>query len=252
LIEFADVTKVFRDSQGNAVTAVDHLNLTVEDGETLCLIGTSGCGKTTTMKLVNRLVEPTSGRVRLDGNDVRDLEIIPLRRRIGYVIQSGGLFPHMTAARNVGLLGEVEGWDAHDIERRVRELLELVNLPPEEFAHRYPRDLSGGQRQRVGVARALALDPPYILMDEPFGALDPISRDQIQEEFMQLKARVRKTIIFVTHDMGEAFKLADRIALMDRGRLLQVGREEDFRRRPANAFVAEFLGRHLDEGGARA
>lgn len=248
MIEFRDVTKVFRDSHGREILAVDGLNLCVQEGETICLIGPSGCGKTTTMKLVNRLIEPTRGEIRLSGRDVRNFDLIALRRRIGYVIQTGGLFPHMTVARNIGLLGEVEGWTRAALERRARELLELVNLPPNEFAHRYPRDLSGGQRQRVGVARALALDPPCILMDEPFGALDPISRDQIHAEFMQVKARVSKTIILVTHDMDEAFRLADRIALMDRGRVLQVGVEQDFRDSPANEFVADFLERHLHEG----
>jgi osmoprotectant transport system ATP-binding protein len=167
------------------------------------------------------------------------------------VIQTGGLFPHMTVARNVGLLCEVEDWGAANIERRTWELLELVNLPPGQFAHRYPRDLSGGQRQRVGVARSLALDPPFVLMDEPFSALDPITRDQVQAEFLQLKEQVRKTIIFVTHDMAEAFKLADRIALMDRGRLIQVGSEADFRDRPASRFVVDFLHSHLHEEALR-
>jgi osmoprotectant transport system ATP-binding protein len=252
LIEFKEVTKVFRDSQGREVVAVDRLSLTVNDGETLCLIGTSGCGKTTTMKLANRLIEPTHGQIRIENQDVMDVDVIALRRRMGYVIQSGGLFPHMTVSKNIGLLGEVVGWTRKEIDTRARELLELVNLPADEFAHRYPRDLSGGQRQRVGVARALALDPPYILMDEPFSALDPISRGQIQQEFVQLKARVQKTIIFVTHDMTEAFKLADQIALMDEGRIVQVGIEQEFRDRPANEFVTDFLRSHLHEGNARA
>jgi len=249
LIRFIDVTKTFADQQGGEVAAVNHLNLEVHEGETVCLIGTSGCGKTTTMKLVNRLIEPTSGQILLDGADVRTRDVIQLRRRIGYVIQAGGLFPHMTVGRNVGLLCELEGWPGQDLERRVHELLELVNLSPAEFARRYPRDLSGGQRQRVGVARSLALDPPYVLMDEPFGALDPITRDQVHGEFLQLKERVQKTIILVTHDMDEAFKLGDRIALMDRGEIVQIDREEGFRERPANAFVAEFLRSHLHGGG---
>ena len=248
VIEFSEVTKRFRDSGGRDILALDRMSLRVESGETLCLIGSSGCGKTTAIRLVNRLIEPSHGSVTLDARDVRTLDPIGLRRRIGYVIQTGGLFPHMTVARNIGLLCEVEKWAPGDLRRRVHELLELVNLPPGNFAHRYPRDLSGGQRQRVGVARALALDPPYILMDEPFGALDPISRDRIHEEFLQLRDRVRKTIILVTHDMAEAFKLADRIALMDRGQVVQVGREEDFRRNPATPFVSDFLGSHLHEG----
>lgn len=250
MIEFAEVSKTFHDPGSDGIVAVDRFSLTVAAGETLGLIGTSGCGKTTTMKLVNRLIEPTGGRILLDGQDVRELDVISLRRRIGYVIQTGGLFPHMTVARNIGLLCEVENWSADDIRIRVRDLLELVNLPPDDFADRYPRDLSGGQRQRVGVARALALDPPFMLMDEPFGALDPISRDKIHEEFAQLKERVRKTTVLVTHDMAEAFKLADRIALMDKGRLVQVGVEDDFRERPATPFVEDFLRSHLHEEAA--
>jgi osmoprotectant transport system ATP-binding protein len=252
VIRFIDVSKTFRDPQGGEATAVNRLNLEVREGETVCLIGPSGCGKTTTMKLVNRLIEPTSGQILLGGTDIRDRSVIELRRRIGYVIQSGGLFPHMTVARNVGLLCELEGWAKKDMEHRVGELLELVNLPREEFARRYPRELSGGQRQRVGVARALTLDPPYVLMDEPFGALDPITRDQLHGEFQQLKERVRKTIILVTHDMDEAFKLGDRIALMDRGEIVQIDDEGGFRERPATAFVAEFLRSHLHDGPPRA
>ncbi len=252
MIEFAEVSKVFHEPAGDGIVAVDRFSLTVEAGETLGLIGTSGCGKTTTMKLVNRLIEPTGGRILLEGRDIRELDVISLRRRIGYVIQTGGLFPHMTVARNIGLLCEVENWTAGDIRVRVRELLDLVNLPPDDFADRYPRDLSGGQRQRVGVARALALDPPFMLMDEPFGALDPISRDKIHEEFAQLKERVRKTTVLVTHDMAEAFKLADRIALMHKGRLVQVGVEDDFRERPATPFVEDFLRSHLHEEASDA
>jgi osmoprotectant transport system ATP-binding protein len=175
-------------------------------------------------------------------------DVIALRRRIGYVVQSGGLFPHMTVAGNVGLLCELEGWPRKRTRARVEELLELVNLPPDEFADRYPSEISGGQRQRVGVARALALDPESILMDEPFGALDPVTRDQIHVEFERLESIVRKTIVMVTHDMYEAFRLGDRVALMDEGRLVQVGTEEDFRERPASQVVTEFLRQHLHEG----
>jgi osmoprotectant transport system ATP-binding protein len=221
------------------------VDLTVHDGETVSLIGTSGCGKTTTIKLINRLIEPTDGQILIDGVEVHERDPIALRRSLGYVIQSGGLFPHMTVARNVGLLCNLEGWPAARTTERVGELLELVNLPPADFSERYPRDLSGGQRQRVGVARALALDPPYILMDEPFGALDPITRDQIREEFVLLQERVDKTIVLVTHDMSEAFALADRVALMDGGRIVQVGTEEQFREAPASEFVEEFLSSHL-------
>jgi len=250
LIELESVTKVFRGPDGRDVVAVDDLSLRVAEGETLSLIGTSGCGKTTTMKMVNRLVAPTSGTIRVDGEDIAHRDPIRLRRSIGYVIQSGGLFPHMTVARNVGLLCRLEGMDRAAERARAYELLELVNLDPSEYADRYPRELSGGQRQRVGVARALALDPPYVLMDEPFGALDPITRDQVRDEFALLQERVGKTIILVTHDMAEAFRLADRIALMDEGRIVQIGVEEDFRERPATPFVEEFLRSHLDESGS--
>lgn len=249
MIEFRNVSRTFPAPDGGEVTAVSDLSLTVLEGETLCLIGTSGCGKTTTMKMVNRLLEPTRGAVLVDDVDISEQDVIRLRRRIGYVIQARGVFPHMTAAENVGLLCQVEGWDRERTAARVSELLELVNMPPAEYAHRYPRELSGGQRQRVGVARALALDPDYVLMDEPFGALDPITRDSIHEEFLALKRRVQKTIIMVTHDMDEAFKLGDRVALMDSGRLVQVGTREDFRERPASAFVEDFLRSHLHQGG---
>ncbi|MCA8925202.1 MAG: ATP-binding cassette domain-containing protein [Planctomycetes bacterium] len=247
MIELKDVYKVFppRGGVGDPVVAVDGVSLSVGAGETLCLIGTSGCGKTTTMKMINRLIEPTRGAITVGGEDVAAQDVIRLRRRLGYVIQKGGLFPHMTIARNVGLLCEEEGWDAERTRARVDELLNLVNLPPEEFRARYPRDVSGGQRQRVGVARALALDPDYVLMDEPFGALDPITRSQLHDEFADLKTKVKKTIVIVTHDMEEAFKLGDKVALMNAGRVVQVGVEQDFRERPASAFVSEFLSSHL-------
>ena len=224
------------------MSAVDGVSLGIARGRTLSLIGTSGCGKTTTMKLINRLVEPTSGRVLVDGRDVREQDPIALRRSIGYVIQKGGLFPHMTVARNVGLLCELERWEEPRVRSRVAELLALVNLPIDTFGDRYPRELSGGQRQRVGVARALALDPPIILMDEPFGALDPVSRSRIHDEFIELQRSMHKTIVMVTHDMAEAFKLADEVALMSDGKIVQRGTEADFRERPANAFVEAFLG----------
>jgi osmoprotectant transport system ATP-binding protein len=248
LIELVDVTKAFRTPQGSGLVAVEDLSLHVNDGETVSLIGPSGCGKTTTLKLINRLIEPTSGRVRLDGEDVAAWDTVRLRRHIGYVVQTGGLFPHMTVGRNVGLLCALEGWERKRTAERTRALLRLVNLPPDEFARRYPRELSGGQRQRVGVARALALDPPCVLMDEPFGALDPITRDQLHTEFLQLKERVQKTILLVTHDMAEAFSLADRVALMDQGKIVQIGTERDFRDRPANRFVEDFLRAHLRGG----
>ena len=245
VIELDRVSKVYHDpARGGAVTAVDSVCLQVQEGETHCLIGTSGCGKTTTMKMINRLVEPTAGRVLIDGTDVAKVDPIALRRRIGYVVQTGGLFPHMTVSGNIGLLCELEGWPPASTRQRVDELLELVNLPPHDFGHRFPGDLSGGQRQRVGVARALALDPAYVLMDEPFGALDPITRGQLHEEFTQLEQRVRKTIILVTHDLAEAFKLGDRVSVMHNGSLLQTGTEAELRTQPSHAFVTEFLRGH--------
>jgi len=252
VIELAGVTKIYRDPSGKEVVAVDNVDLQLAEGETVALIGTSGCGKTTTLKMVNRLIEPTRGTIRVDGADVSTWDVIRLRRSFGYVIQKGGLFPHLTVQRNVGLLCELEGWDKAKIAARTAELLDLVNLPAAKFGARFPRELSGGQRQRVGIARALALDPPCILMDEPFGALDPITRDQIHDEFLQLRQRVKKTVLFVTHDMAGAFKLADRVALMNAGKLIQIGSEVDFRERPATTFVADFLKSHLHAGGAHA
>ncbi len=248
MIELDRVSKVFGAPPG-AVCAVDEVSFLVEDGETVCLIGTSGSGKTTTLKMVNRLEEPTSGRIRVDGRDIQDQDVIRLRRSLGYVIQRGGLLPHRTVAENIGLLPRLEGWPAARIRSRVEELLDLVSLPPERFAGRHPHELSGGQQQRVGVARALALDPSHVLMDEPFGALDPLTRDSLQEEFLRLKSRVGKTILLVTHDLAEAFRLGDRVALMHEGRLVQIGTRADLRRRPATPFVEEFLRSHLDGVG---
>ena len=245
MIELRNVSKVFSRPNGAPVTAVDRVTFEVAHGETLCLIGTSGCGKTTTMKLMNRLLDPTSGSILVDGVSVLDVDPIALRRRMGYVVQRGGLFPHMTVARNVGLLCELEGWDGSRRRRRVDELLDLVRLPPAEYRSRFPSELSGGEGQRVGFARALALDPEYVLMDEPFGALDPITRDRIQSDFVELKDAVKKTIVLVTHDMAEAFRLGERIALMDAGRIVQIGTEAEFREQPASEFVEEFLRGHL-------
>ncbi|MCP4037225.1 MAG: ATP-binding cassette domain-containing protein [bacterium] len=245
MIEFQDVHKAFSDPGGNEITAARDLNLTLRDGETHCLIGTSGCGKTTTLRMVNRMEEPTGGRILVGGDDVTQPDVYQLRRRIGYVIQSGGLFPHMTIERNVGVMCGLEGWSAEATHDRVNTLLRLVNLSPETFAERYPGELSGGQRQRVGVARALALDPEYILMDEPFGALDPITRAQIHEDFRELLREVSKTILLVTHDLREAFKLGDRVSVMHHGELVQTGTEAELNARPVNTFVEEFLRGHV-------
>jgi osmoprotectant transport system ATP-binding protein len=207
---------------------ISDLNLTVERGETLVLLGESGCGKTTTLKLVNRLLLPTKGQVIVEGKPTSAWDPIALRRHIGYVIQEGGLFPHFSIARNVGLVPSLLGWGAAKIDERVRELLNLVGLDPARFAERYPRELSGGQRQRVGVARALAADPPLMLLDEPFGALDPLTRASLQHEFADLSRRLGKTAILVTHDVREALTLGRRIGLMHKGQLLLLETPEGF------------------------
>lgn len=207
---------------------IDHLNFDVMRGETLVLLGRSGSGKTTTLKLINRLLEPTSGEVRVEGKPTTEWNAIELRRHIGYVIQESGLFPHFTVERNVSLVPRLKDWPEEKISQRVRELLELVGLEPEQFANRYPRELSGGQRQRVGVARALAADPTIVLMDEPFGALDPLTRAELQGEFAALTKRLNKTIVFVTHDIREAFKLASRIGLFKDGHLIELATAEEF------------------------
>src|SRR5689334_16497277 len=224
LVEFQNVN--FALSNANIIS---NLNLTVERGETLVLLGESGCGKTTTLKLVNRLLTPTSGEVVVEGKTTTAWDPIELRRRIGYVIQEGGLFPHFTIARNVALVPALSGWDDARTRERVREMLNLVGLDPNRFAERYPRELSGGQRQRVGVARALAADPPLLLLDEPFGALDPLTRASLQREFADLAVRLGKTAILVTHDVREALILARRIGLMHKGQLLPLETPEGFR-----------------------
>lgn len=224
-VEFRDVTY-----SRNHHPLVSNLNFTIRRGEALVLLGRSGSGKTTTMKLINRLFTPTQGEVLFDGIPTNQWDEIKLRRKIGYVIQETGLFPHFTVERNVGLVPSLEGWKPKQIKTRVYELLQLVGLDPKQFAQRYPHELSGGQRQRVGVARALAADPPVLLMDEPFGALDPITRLEIQQEFHRLQQELDKTVIFVTHDIQEAFVLASRIGLMDAGRLVVLGTPEEFLR----------------------
>jgi osmoprotectant transport system ATP-binding protein len=216
LVEFRGVS--FRINDGAPI--IDQLNLSVSPGETLVLLGESGCGKTTTLRLVNRLLAPTSGEVLVEGKATTDWDVIRLRRRTGYVIQEAGLFPHFTVAENVALVPSLENWDQNRIAARTQELLSLVGLEPNKFSDRYPRELSGGQRQRVGVARALAADPPLLLMDEPFGALDPLTRASLQKEFADLRSRLGKTVIFVTHDVREALMLGSRIALMDAGKIV--------------------------------
>jgi osmoprotectant transport system ATP-binding protein len=216
LVEFRDVSYAI----DGGPPIIDRLSLSVERGETFVLLGESGCGKTTTLKLVNRLLTATAGKVNVEGKSTTEWDVIRLRRRTGYVIQEGGLFPHFTVEQNVALVPHLEAWDEPRVRERVRELLALVGLDPDKFANRYPRELSGGQRQRVGVARALAADPPLLLMDEPFAALDPLTRTSLQKEFAELKQRLGKTVIFVTHDVREALLVGSRIALMDKGRIV--------------------------------
>jgi osmoprotectant transport system ATP-binding protein len=238
LITFESVTKRFADG----TTAVDNVDLEVPEGDLTVLVGPSGCGKTTTLRMINRMIEATSGRIVVDGRDVAQVDPPELRRRIGYVIQQVGLFPHRTIGENIATVPQLVGWDKRRTRDRVGELLELVGMPA-EVRDRYPHQLSGGQRQRVGVARALAVDPPIMLMDEPFGAVDPIVRSRLQDEFLRLQQEVRKTIVFVTHDIDEAIKMGDRIAIFRQGgHLEQYAPPDELLAEPASDFVADFLG----------
>src|SRR2546423_247292 len=236
LVEFREVS--YAVSGGQRI--IDRLKLNVARGETMVLLGESGCGKTTTLRLVNRLLTPTSGEVIVEGKATSEWDVIRLRRRTGYVIQEAGLFPHFTVEQNVALLPNLEDWDEARTRERVREMLSLVGLDPERFADRYPRELSGGQRQRVGVARALAADPPLLLMDEPFGALDPLTRASLQKEFAELKTRLGKTVIFVTHDVREALMLGSRIALMDQGKIVLLETPQGFLK-STNEYAQAYL-----------
>ncbi|MFG2330231.1 ABC transporter ATP-binding protein [Streptomyces sp. NPDC048604] len=238
MIRFEHVTKRYADG----TTAVDDLSFEVTEGELVTLVGPSGCGKTTTMKMVNRLIEPTEGRILLDGADVAGIDPVKLRRRIGYVIQQVGLFPHRTVLDNTATVPALLGWKKNHARERAAELLDLVGLDPGTFGHRYPEQLSGGQRQRVGVARALAADPPVLLMDEPFGAVDPVVRERLQNEFLNLQATVRKTVLLVTHDLEEAVRLGDRIAVYGQGRIEQFDTPAAVLAAPATAYVADFVG----------
>jgi osmoprotectant transport system ATP-binding protein len=228
---------------GPGPAAVDNLSLEVVSGEVCALVGPSGGGKSTTLRMINRLIEPTSGRIWLDGEDVTALAPVELRRRMGYVIQQVGLFPHLNVGDNVAIVPRLVGWDRRRVRDRVNELLELVGLDPVVYAKRWPHELSGGQRQRVGVARALGVDPPLLLMDEPFGAIDPITRNRLQSQFLDLQRRVRKTVVFVTHDLEEAVRVGDRIAVLSEGgHLEQYATPGEVLGAPANLFVADFVG----------
>ncbi|TMD55852.1 MAG: ABC transporter ATP-binding protein [Chloroflexi bacterium] len=238
MISLEHVTRRYGDR-----VAVDDLSVEIAAGELAVLVGPSGCGKTTTLRMINRLVEPTSGTIRVGGRDTRELPVTELRRSIGYVIQQGGLLPHLTVAENVATVPRLLRWDRARTRARVEELLELVGLPPAEYASRLPRALSGGERQRVGVARALGADPPVLLMDEPFSALDPITRLRLQGELLRVQSLVRKTIVVVTHDIDEALRLGDRVILLQTGgRLAQVAAPAELLAHPASDFVAGFLG----------
>ena len=240
MLEFKNVTKRYADG----TTAVNNMNLKINKGEFVCFIGPSGCGKTTTMKMVNRLIDVTEGTILVDGKDIKEQYAVELRRAMGYVIQQIGLMPHMTIKENIVLVGTLLKWPKEKKDKRAKELLKLVDMP-EEYLDRYPHELSGGQQQRIGVLRALAVNPPLILMDEPFGALDPITRDALQDEFKKLQRELDKTIVFVTHDMDEAIKLADKVVIMRDGEIVQADKPEEILRNPANKFVEDFLGKDL-------
>ncbi|MCY7783762.1 MULTISPECIES: choline ABC transporter ATP-binding protein OpuBA [unclassified Bacillus (in: firmicutes)] len=238
MLTLENVSKTYKGGK----KAVNNVNLKIAKGEFICFIGPSGCGKTTTMKMINRLIEPSAGKIFIDGENIMEQDPVELRRKIGYVIQQIGLFPHMTIQQNISLVPKLLNWPEQQRKERARELLKLVDMGP-EYLDRYPHELSGGQQQRIGVLRALAAEPPLILMDEPFGALDPITRDSLQEEFKKLQKTLHKTIVFVTHDMDEAIKLADRIVILKAGEIVQVGTPDDILRNPADEFVEEFIGK---------
>ncbi|MCK2018109.1 betaine/proline/choline family ABC transporter ATP-binding protein [Peribacillus frigoritolerans] len=238
MLKIENVSKTYKGGK----KAVKNISLDIKKGEFICFIGPSGCGKTTTMKMINRLIEPSEGKILINGENIMDKDPVELRRQIGYVIQQIGLFPHMTILENITLVPKLLKWNEQKKKERALELLQLVDMGP-EYLERYPYELSGGQQQRIGVLRALASNPPLILMDEPFGALDPITRDALQEEFKNLQRTLDKTIVFVTHDMDEAIKLADRIVILKAGEIVQVGTPDEILRNPANEFVEEFIGK---------
>lgn len=238
MLKFEHVSKIYKGKK----RAVNDLNFEIKRGEFICFIGPSGCGKTTTMKMINRLIEPSEGKIYVEGTNVLKTDPVELRRKIGYVIQQIGLFPHMTIEQNISLVPKLLKWPVEKRRERAKELLNLVDMTP-DYLERYPHELSGGQQQRIGVLRALAADQPLILMDEPFGALDPITRDSLQSEFKKLQRKLGKTIVFVTHDMDEALKLADRIVIMKDGSVVQFDTPDEILRNPANEFVEEFIGK---------
>lgn len=240
MIQFKNVMKVFPNS---TEPVVEDLSFNIKKGELVVLIGESGCGKTTTLKMINRLIEPSRGEILINGENILDLDPINLRRNIGYVIQMVGLFPHMTVAENIELVPLLKEWDEEERKDRSRELLDLTGLDPKEYSSRYPSELSGGQQQRVGIARALATNPDILLMDEPFSALDPITRKQLQDELIRLQSELSKTIVMVSHDIDEAIKMADRIAVMDKGQIIQFDTPEEILSNPKNEFIERFVGK---------
>ncbi|MBE6829477.1 MAG: ATP-binding cassette domain-containing protein [Ruminococcaceae bacterium] len=238
MIRFENVTKAFK--QGEVIKG---LNFEIQDGEMVVLVGPSGCGKTTTLKMINKLTRPTSGRILIDDQDIAQLDTVKLRRKIGYVIQKTGLFPHMTVKDNIEIILQIEGMNAEKRDHVTSEMMRIVGMDPEAYLYRYPSQLSGGQLQRIGVARAFASDPKIVLMDEPFSALDPITRAQLQSELVGLQTRLKKTVVFVTHDMDEAIKIADRICILDEGRIIQYDTPENILKNPANDYISSFVGK---------
>lgn len=245
MIQFKDVSMSYGENE-----VIHKLNLEISQGQLVVLIGPSGCGKTTTLQLINRLLNPSSGQVLIDGVDIQTLNPVELRRSIGYVIQEIGLFPHMTIEQNIEIVPKLLKWPEDKRKARTKELMQLVEMDPDTYLSRYPADLSGGQQQRIGLLRALAVQPPIILMDEPFGALDPITRDSLQDEIKKLQKKLKKTIVFVTHDMDEAIKIADTIVLMKDGVVVQAASPDQLLSDPANAFVEQFIGKHRMYNGA--
>ncbi len=239
MIKFNNISKKFKNSM-----VLNDISFNINKGELVVLIGPSGCGKTTTLKMINRLIKPTSGKIYINDENIEEKNVIKLRRNIGYVIQQTGLFPHMTIKENIEIIAKLEKLDPKKIEEKTIELMAMVGLEPEDYLYRYPTQLSGGQQQRIGVARAFALNPDIILMDEPFSALDPITRSQLQDELGNIQAKFKKTIVFVTHDMDEAIKIADRICIMNNGDILQYDTPENILKKPANDFVSDFVGKN--------
>lgn len=242
MIKLENLTKQFTQKNGQSVNAVDNVNLMVPEGEMCVLLGPSGCGKTTTLKMINRLITPSSGKILINGEDTSGMDTVTLRRNIGYVIQQIGLFPNMTIEENITVVPRMLGWDKARCKSRAEELMEMVALDAKKFLHRYPREMSGGQQQRIGVIRALAADPPVLLMDEPFGAVDPINREVIQNQFLEMQRALKKTVLLVSHDIDEALKLGDRIAVFRQGRIVQCASPDELLAKPANEFVGSFVG----------